>query len=214
MTFYLLSRIALSLFMTINIDDITLVLIFIQGKDMKLTIKQEKFCNYYLESGNASEAYRRAYSFENMRPETINIRACELLANGKIAVRVKEMQADLQRRSDITKDEAIDILKNIARANVVDMLQIKRGKNYVIFLIKDLSKLPLSFQLAIQSVKSTDKGFEVKMYSKIDALDRLSKMMGWDAPVKSEVNIDGEDKSITIQVIDKREDVINGDTDD
>ena len=39
-------------------------------------------------------------------------------------------------------------------------------------------------------------------------------MMGWDAPVKSEVNIDGEDKSITIQVIDKREDVINGDTDD
>jgi hypothetical protein len=149
-----------------------------------------------------------------MRPETINIRACELLANGKIAVRVKELQADLQRRSDITKDEAIDILKNIARANVVDMLQIKRGKNYVIFLIKDLSKLPLSFQLAIQSVKSTDKGFEVKMYSKIDALDRLSKMMGWDAPVKSEVNIDGEDKSITIQVIDKREDVINGDTDD
>lgn len=109
MTFYLLSRIALSLFMTINIDDITLVLIFIQGKDMKLTIKQEKFCNYYLESGNASEAYRRAYSCENMRPETINIRACELLANGKIAVRVKEMQADLQRRSDITKDEAIDI---------------------------------------------------------------------------------------------------------
>ena len=92
MTFYLLSRIALSLFMTINIDDITLVLIFIQGKDMKLTIKQEKFCNYYLESGNASEAYRRAYSCENMRPETINIRACELLANGKIAVRVKELQ--------------------------------------------------------------------------------------------------------------------------
>jgi phage terminase small subunit len=27
----------------------------------KLTIKQEKFCNKYLECGNASEAYRYAY---------------------------------------------------------------------------------------------------------------------------------------------------------
>ncbi|WFE87228.1 terminase small subunit [Parabacteroides chongii] len=26
---------------------------------MPLTIKQENFCNYYLECGNASEAYRR-----------------------------------------------------------------------------------------------------------------------------------------------------------
>ena len=54
------------------------------------------------------------------------------------------------------------------------MLEIKRTENYRIFLIKDLSKLPIHFQLAIQSVKSTEKGFEVKMYSKIDALDRCS----------------------------------------
>mgnify|MGYP003238363743 CR=1 FL=1 len=89
------------------------------------------------------------------------------------------------------------------------MLEIKRTENYRIFLIKDLSKLPIHFQLAIQSVKSTEKGFEVKMYSKIDALDRLSKMMGWDAPVKQE-----EETHYVIQVIDKREDVAHADNPD
>lgn len=47
---------------------------------MDLTLKQEKFCNYYLECGNASEAYRRAYSCDKMKSEIINIKACELLS--------------------------------------------------------------------------------------------------------------------------------------
>lgn len=176
---------------------------------MALTIKQEKFCNYYLECGNASEAYRRAYSCEKMKSETINIKASELLNSGKVSVRVKELQAALQSRSDLNKDEAVNILTNIARANVVDMLEIKRTKEYRIFLVKDLTRLPISFQLAIQSVKSTDKGFEVKMYSKIDALDRLSKMMGWDAPEKKDITSNGNpiNTGIRIEVIDRRDQV-------
>lgn len=42
----------------------------------ELTIKQEKnFCLYHVETGNASEAYRRAYNTDGMKPETINRRA-------------------------------------------------------------------------------------------------------------------------------------------
>lgn len=95
------------------------------------------------------------------------------------------------------------------------MLEIRRTANFRVFLIKDLSKLPVSFQLAIQSVKSTDKGFEVKMYSKIDALDRLSKMMGWDAPEKKDITSNGNPigQDIKIEVIDKRSQ-IDEDTDD
>lgn len=176
---------------------------------MALTIKQEKFCNYYIECGNASEAYRRAYSCSKMKDESINSKAYELLRNGDITVRIKQLQKDLRDRSDLNKDEAVDILTNIARANVVDMLEIKRTDKYRIFLIKDLTKLPTPFQLAIQSVKSTDKGFEVKMYSKIDALDRLSKMMGWDAPEKKDITSNGNSigSGIQIEVIDKRSQV-------
>jgi len=35
------------------------------------TQKQENFCLAYIECGNASEAYRRAYDAEYMKPETV-----------------------------------------------------------------------------------------------------------------------------------------------
>lgn len=172
---------------------------------MPLSVKKEKFCNYYLESGNASEAYRRAFSCGRMKDNTVWVRACELLKESNVAVRIKELRSNLQKRADLDVDEAVGILANIARANVVDMLEIGRSGGSIIFLVKDLSKLPVQFQLAIQSVKSTEKGFEVKMYSKIDAIDRLSKIMGWYAPEKNEVI--SNNPSIQIEVIDKREQV-------
>ena len=52
-------------------------------KELKLTIKQEAFARAYVETGNASEAYRRAYNAENMKQESIAVRACELLAHIK-----------------------------------------------------------------------------------------------------------------------------------
>lgn len=38
----------------------------------QLTPKQETFCLAYIETGNASEAYRQAYDAENMKPDTVN----------------------------------------------------------------------------------------------------------------------------------------------
>ena len=68
---------------------------------MSLTVKQEKFCLAYVECGNASEAYRRVYSCERMKPATINRKAKELMDNGKIAARVLELQGGhIQRHDD------------------------------------------------------------------------------------------------------------------
>jgi len=38
---------------------------------VKLTPKQQKFCYKYIETGNASKAYRQSYDTENMKPATI-----------------------------------------------------------------------------------------------------------------------------------------------
>lgn len=58
-----------------------------------LTAKQEKFAQAYVETGNASEAYRRAYNASATKPEVVNVKASELLAHGKVSVRVAELQA-------------------------------------------------------------------------------------------------------------------------
>ncbi len=70
----------------------------------KLTIKQENFVLAYIETGNASEAYRQAYDADRMKPETINRKAFELLDNGKITARLDAVQAEHRDRHDVTVD--------------------------------------------------------------------------------------------------------------
>lgn len=83
---------------------------------MNLTPKQEAFCLAYIETSNASEAYRRCYNVERMKSETsIHVRACEVLGNSKVAVRVKELMSAAVKRNEITVDDLVRELEE-ARA--------------------------------------------------------------------------------------------------
>lgn len=72
-----------------------------------MTPKQEAFCLAYVETGNASEAYRRAYDAENMKPESIAVQAAKTLAHPKIALRVSELQSAHVERHKFTVDDMI-----------------------------------------------------------------------------------------------------------
>ena len=78
---------------------------------MALTQKQEMFCIAYIETGNASEAYRRAYDCANMKPETINRKAKALLDDGKIAARIAELRAPAVKAAQITLEQHLKDLK-------------------------------------------------------------------------------------------------------
>jgi phage terminase small subunit len=58
-----------------------------------MTPKQEKFCQLYVETGNASAAYRGAYDATGMLPATVNKRASELLADGDITGSIDALRA-------------------------------------------------------------------------------------------------------------------------
>lgn len=77
---------------------------------MGLTPKQEAFCLAYIETGNASEAYRRSYDAGKMQPATINVKASQLLADDKIAVRVAELKAAHVERHNVTIDTIREML--------------------------------------------------------------------------------------------------------
>lgn len=149
----------------------------------KLTVKQENFCNYYIETGNASEAYRMAYSCENMKDETVNERSCRLLKEYKISTRVRQLQEKLQEKSDITKEEVLKELTYIVRARVTDVISAKG----LAVKVKDLKDLPDDVVSCISSIKKTKGGIEVRFYDKIQAIDRLSKLLGWDEPSKIDI---------------------------
>lgn len=81
-----------------------------------LTPKQEGFCKSYIETGSASEAYRRNYDADGMKGDVINVKACELLKSGKVAVRVSELREAAVKRHEITVGDLIAELEEARQA--------------------------------------------------------------------------------------------------
>ena len=79
-----------------------------------LTPKQEKFCQLYIELGNASEAYRRSYDCSKMKPQSIKRKAMELLKDGTItATFIAELRFEHRQRHNLTVDNIIADLQEV-----------------------------------------------------------------------------------------------------
>src|SRR5688572_28066046 len=114
----------------------------------KLTPKQEKFCQTYIETGNASEAYRKAYSAANMKDKQVWEESCKLLKTPKVSQRVELLREGIQKRHEITVDRVIRELALIGFSNMLDYVQPQDdGTAYV-----DLSKLTRDQAAAISEV--------------------------------------------------------------
>ena len=69
-----------------------------------LNPKQEKFCQLYAETGNATQSHKDAGYGENMSDKTRNEKASLMVKQGKIQTRLAELAAHHQQRHDITVD--------------------------------------------------------------------------------------------------------------
>lgn len=153
--------------------------------EKKLVANRENFCHYYMETGNATDAYRKAYPNSiGWKDGVVSKRAFELLRNPSVASRVNELQADILKKSDMKKEDALRFLTNVVNVDPID-LQLK-GKDT--FIVRSLDDIPKPVRCCIQSIKNTQYGVEIRLYSKIAAITQISKMLGWDAPVKSDVS--------------------------
>ncbi len=102
----------------------------------KLTPKQDKFCLAYIETGNASEAYRRAYSTNRMKPESVNNLAFRLLQNVEIGSRLAEIRKVAAEKAVITLESHLADLKMLRNAAAKDRkwsaavaAEVARGKH-------------------------------------------------------------------------------------
>jgi len=75
----------------------------------QITAKQEAFCLAYVETGNAAEAYRRAYDVKAATlHSTIYSAASRLLADSKVCARVAELQDQAATMSLYTVKQAFE----------------------------------------------------------------------------------------------------------
>ena len=80
-----------------------------------MTPKQEQFARLYVETGNASEAYRQAYNADNMKPETVTNEAYKLLQDPDISAMVDGLKEEARQRHAVTVDDLLHELEQ-ARA--------------------------------------------------------------------------------------------------
>lgn len=81
----------------------------------RFTDKMELFCLAYVETGNASEAYRRAYNTTNMAEKTAQREGYNTLQKPQVQARIEELRNQVMDRHEITVDTLLLELEQARR---------------------------------------------------------------------------------------------------
>ena len=130
--------------------------------------KQQRFCEEYIKDLNGSEAAIRAgYSKKTARNKASN-----LLDDPAIVDYLQQLQKKVAERNNITVDELIQDLIEIKNINIATLYD-KEGK------LRNINELPKSFTKCIQEVYKTKTGIKYKFYSRLDAIEKLARHLGF-----------------------------------
>jgi len=157
---------------------------------MKLTAKQEKFCNEYLIDLNATQAAIRAgYS-----QKTAQVIGAENLTKPIISQYIQKQRQKTAEKAEITRDKIVNEYAKLAFFDIRKVLTIDGG-------LKDTTEWDDDSAAAIAGLESYDEkepdsGMvlgtvrKIKISDKRAALDSLCKVLGYNSPEKSEVKLD------------------------
>lgn len=87
-------------------------------KKPKLTVKQKKFADEYIKTGNATGAYKSAYSVKNMSPQSVSSEANKTLRKPRIKSYIENKMKQLEDKKIMGAKEALEGLASIARGEM------------------------------------------------------------------------------------------------
>jgi len=160
----------------------------------KLSAKQAEFCNQYLIDLNGKQAAIRAGYSE----ATAENQASRLLSIVKVQRRITQLQTKMRERTDITKDEVLSVLAGIIRTDVTDLFNDSK-----MLSVKSFSMLTPQQRKSIESIKITHSGVEVKLYSKLGAIEKINKTLGFEAPQDMNILLEKMDEDTLDQIINR-----------
>lgn len=83
---------------------------------MKLTEKQKAFCDYYIESLNATESYKKAYDCK--KQATAEANASRLLSNAKVKNYIDEKLKEIESNRIAKAEEVLAFLTSSLRGEI------------------------------------------------------------------------------------------------
>lgn len=149
-----------------------------------LTIRQENFVLAYLDSQNASAAYRIAYNTERMKEATVNRTAKRLADNPKIIARMNELRKPIIKKAQLRLEDVITENARIAFFDIRTMFDANGN-------IKPVQDWNDNIGAAVSSIEvfeefdghGKDRVYigqtkKIKFWDKSAALDKLMKHLG------------------------------------
>lgn len=139
-----------------------------------LTKKQEAFAVAYIQTGNATEAYRRAYSAGKMSIAALNVEASRTLSHPKISLRIAALRAPALRKAELTVERT---LQEVARVAYFDPRKLFREDGS----LKRPDEWDDDTAAVIGSMefdKETGRASKLKLWDKNAALEKAMKHLG------------------------------------
>lgn len=139
--------------------------------DKKMTEKQKAFCDYYLETGNATEAYKRAYP-SCKKDGTARTNSSKLLTNANISQYVDKRLKEIESERIAKPEEVLQYLTSVLRGEEKDQFGLDAT-------LQDRTKaaelLGKRYRLFVDKVE-TDVNATVNSTQKLDSiLNQLGK---------------------------------------
>jgi len=72
-----------------------------------VTEQEEKFSRAFVETGNASEAYRQSYKSDKMSVNALGVEASRMLDRPRVALRIKQLREKHSVRHNVTVDSIV-----------------------------------------------------------------------------------------------------------
>lgn len=107
------------------------------GRTSKLTPKMKKFADTYIETGNATEAYKSAYATKRMSNETVNTEAKRTLRKPPVKEYIGKRMNQLEDAKIPKQKEILAFLGGVMRGTVKDHVITKIGELEVEPALKD-----------------------------------------------------------------------------
>ncbi|MBN2643008.1 MAG: terminase small subunit [Victivallales bacterium] len=143
----------------------------------ELNPKQRAFILAYIDLKNATKAAAAAGYSER----TAKVQGSRLLSNPRVRPALVELQDYLFRRQVMGKNEALSILSKMARARLSDYLNDDGSIS-----LRKLKRSGVELQELSKTCGEDWETTKVKLRDPRQAIETLSKMLGWFEPEKTE----------------------------
>lgn len=144
-----------------------------------LTVKQQKFADLYLQSGNGTQSYLEAgYKAKNIR--TAESSSSQLLRKPKVEAYLNQQRATISEKSTLDTAEIVSNLSDIATCDIEDLFNIDDSGNITLVPKSDRSKKVRKSikKIKIKHDKDGNQDIEVELYDKLKATEMLGKHFG------------------------------------